>query len=81
MGQLGATSQHFWDPTLGQTDKYPSLRRYLCRLSFGVLVEEGFGSEGWQTEETEGPGGLLCPELWWLWCEQTFANRTGMGCA
>lgn len=26
MGQLGATSQHFLDPTLGQTDKYPSVR-------------------------------------------------------
>lgn len=23
---------------------------------------------------TEGLCGLLCPEFWWLWCEQTFSK-------
>lgn len=48
---------------------------HFCRLGFGTLVEEGFESEGWQTEGTEGPCGLLCPELWWLWSEQTFCQQ------
>lgn len=56
--------------------------RQLCRLSFGSLVEEGFGSEGWQTEGTEGPCGLGCAQSsGGSGMSRLSANRAGMCCA